>query len=141
MTNSTPPATPYPFARFTEVAKKVLKAAQAESDAASVQYVTTTTLLLGLYGVVDGIASSILRELRAIGAADHDIPMAMKHVIDGSTRWANDESASIGTLHLLLALLSVEGNKAGAWLQSHGVLVDDVRATSARLKAEGVVEA
>jgi ATP-dependent Clp protease ATP-binding subunit ClpA len=122
----------YPFERFTERAKNVLRLAQEEAERSRHSYIGTEHLLLGVLREADGIAAQTLANLgldiirvrqtiEAVLARDERVIMQqiiptsrVKKVIEISFEEARRMGDNyVGTEHLLLGLL-IEGEGIGA---------------------------
>jgi len=148
----------YPFERFTEHAKKVLTLAQEEAYELGHGHIGTEHLLLGLLREGEGLGARALAALgvriRAVRplveevvppAPDEKRPPRQiipttrtKNVIDLALQAAKEQGQqSVGTEHLLLALVT-EGEGLGAVvLRNLGADEHTVRLTVQRLQAEG----
>lgn len=121
------------FERFSVKARKVVVTAQEEARLLKHGYIGTEHILLGLLGVPDSTAAKVLEQLgydketaRADIAAVAEpgtqelsghIPFApsAKKTLDLALREAHQlRHTSIGTEHILLALVAAEGEGAGA---------------------------
>ena len=137
----------YPFERFTEAAKRVLKLAQEEAERSHHSYIGTEHILLGLLRERDTVASVALERI-SVDIADvrrtidtilgtqegtviqQIIPTSrVKTIIEISfaeARRMGDDF--VGTEHLLLGLL-IEGEGIGAHaLNDLGANLENVRA-------------
>ena len=147
----------YPFERFTEHAKKVLTLAQEEAYKLGHGHIGTEHLLLGLLQEGEGLGA---RALAALGvtieavrplveevvppAPDEERPPRQiipttrtKKVIDLALQAAEEQGQqSVGTAHLLLALVT-EGEGLGAIvLRNLGASKETVRRAVQRLQAQ-----
>ncbi len=150
----------YPFERFTEAAKRVLKLAQEEAERSHHSYIGTEHILLGLLRERDAVASvalecinvdiadvrrtidTILGTQEGIGIQQIIPTSRVKTIIEISfaeARRMGDDF--VGTAHLLLGLL-IEGEGIGAHvLNDLGANLENVRAEiDAVRKARSVVE-
>ena len=148
----------YPFERFTEHAKKVLTLAQEEAYKLGHGHIGTEHLLLGLLQEGEGLGARALAALgvtiRAVQplveevvppAPDEERPPRQiipttrtKKVIDLAFQAAEEQGQqSVGTEHLLLAVVT-EGEGLGAIvLRNLGASKETVRQAIQRLHAEG----
>lgn len=134
------------FERFTEKTLKVIMMAQEESRRMDQNFVGTEQILLGLCGEGTGIAARVLRahdirlkDLRATvlgiigkgsGNVSVEIPFTLraKKLLEASWNIARDmEHTYIGTEHLLLGLLEVDGAVAKQVLSKHNVDLEKIR--------------
>ncbi len=137
------------FDRFTTRARHVLELAQGEAVRLNHSYIGTEHLLLGLIGEGGGVAAQVLSELGVemervrsgvefiVGRGDMDVagevgltPRARKAIelaIDEARRLGHHY---VGTEHLLLGLLREGGGIAAAVLESLGLQLDKVRAST-----------
>lgn len=149
----------YPFERFTEASKQALTMAQEESERMRHGYIGTEHLLIALVRQRATVAGEALARL---GVAEGDvrervdeivgsevrvvvtqiIPTARaKKVIQMSFREArNATSTMVWTDHILLALMLEGEGVAAHVLDELGPTIDEVRATSATVRANGVDE-
>jgi len=145
----------YPFARFTEMAKKVLTLAQEEAERSHHSYIGTEHLLLGLLRQEEGVAATALNHLgveiatvrstidSVLGRNQRIIIQQLiptnrvKKVIEISFEEARRMGNNyVGTEHLLLGLL-IEGEGIAAHvLHDLGADLDGVRAEIARISKE-----
>ena len=143
----------YPFERFTEATKRVLKLAQEETERAHNSFIGTEHLLLALLRERDTVASEVLRRLgvdiadaREIigttgGANERIIPTwRVKNVIEISFKEARGMGDGfVGTEHLLLGLL-VEGEGVAAHvLKDLGASLDKVRTEIDTVRRAGTI--
>ena len=148
----------YPFERFTEHAKKVLTLAQEEAHELGHGHIGTEHLLLGLLQEGEGLGARALAALGVtIGAVrplvedvvppapDEERPPRQiipttrtKKVIDLAFQAAEEQGQrSVGTKHLLQALVT-EGEGLGAIvLRNLGANKETVRRAVQRLQQEG----
>ena len=149
----------YPFERFTEQAKQVLTRAQEEAERSHQSYIGTEHMLLGMFQVEKGMAGLILADL---GVEVASVREAIKHILGQNERILIQQivptsrtkrvieiafeearrlgSRSVGTQHLLLALM-IEGDGIAAHvLKDLGVTVGRVREAIAQRSAEGIQE-
>jgi len=135
----------YPYAQFTERARKVLSLAQQEAESSGHRYVGTEHLLLGLLREADGLAAHVLVALGVEQAATRAaiaevlgeprlvvgdvLPTArVKKVIELAFEEARRLGHSyVGTEHLLLGLLIEGEGVAAKVLQGAGVTLERVR--------------
>jgi ATP-dependent Clp protease ATP-binding subunit ClpA len=142
----------YPFERFTERSKVVLRLAQEEAERSHHSYIGTEHLLLGLLRETDGLAAKVLNNLgieisqvrRTIESTltsnervvmQHLIPTSrVKKVIELSFREAEQMGhAYVGTEHVLLGLITEGDGIAAHVLVDLGATEDKVRAEIGRL--------
>lgn len=128
------------FERFSEKAIKVIMLAQEESRRMGHNFVGTEQILLGLSGEGTGIAAKVLRahnvklkDLRATvlgiigkgsGSVSVEIPFTpnAKKLLEAAWNAARDLGHNyVGTEHLLLGLLAVDGGVAKQVLDKHNV--------------------
>ncbi len=128
------------FERFSEKAIKVIMLAQEESRRMGHNFVGTEQILLGLSGEGTGIAAKVLRahnvklkDLRATvlkiigkgsGSVSVEIPFTpnAKKLLESAWNAARDLGHNyIGTEHVLLGLLAVDGGVAKQVLDKHKV--------------------
>lgn len=136
----------YPFERFTLQSRQVLTRAQEEAERSHHSYIDTEHLLLGLFQVQGGMASLILADL---GAEIRSVRETIKKVLGRNERILIQQvvptsrvkrvieiafeearqsgSSSVGTHHLLLALM-IEGEGIAAHVLA------DLRVTEARVR-------
>lgn len=150
----------HPFEHFSDQAKRALTRAQAEAEAAGLSYIGTEQLLLGLIHEPDAIASraltalgvedaaareaiaSILGQTPTMGRQPGIIPTSrVKKVIELAFEEARRlHHSSVGTQHMLMALL-IEGEGVAAQaLSSLGVTLEAVRVEVQRLVDSGAEE-
>jgi ATP-dependent Clp protease ATP-binding subunit ClpA len=134
------------FERFTEKAIKVIMLAQEEARRMGHNFVGTEQILLGLCGEGTGIAARVLRahniklkDLRVtvlgiIGKGSGNVSVQIpftpraKKLLEAGWNIARDlEHNYIGTEHLLLGLLEVEGAVAKQVLSKHNVDLEKIR--------------
>jgi ATP-dependent Clp protease ATP-binding subunit ClpC len=134
------------FERFTERAKQVVVLAQDEARELRHNYIGTEHILLGLLREEDGLAARVLESLgvtlegaraqvaRIIGPGDEpstgEIPFTprAKKALELSLREAMSLGhGSIGTEHILLGLVRVEGGVAAQVLGSFDVDAEKIR--------------
>jgi ATP-dependent Clp protease ATP-binding subunit ClpA len=143
----------YPFERFTEASKRVLKLAQEETERTHNSFIGTEHLLLALLRERDTVAGEALRRLcvdiadarEIIGttgaASERIIPTwRVKNVIEMSFKEARVMGDGfVGTEHLLLGLL-VEGEGIAAHvLQDLGASLDKVRTEIDAVRKAGTI--
>lgn len=128
------------FERFSEKAIKVIMLAQEESRRMGHNFVGTEQILLGLSGEGTGIAAKVLRahnvklkDLRATvlviigrgsGSVSVEIPFTprAKKLLEAAWNAARDLGHNyVGTEHVLLGLLAVDGGVAKQVLDKHKV--------------------
>jgi ATP-dependent Clp protease ATP-binding subunit ClpC len=130
---------------LTDRARRVLERAREEQRRLGHPRLAAEHILLGLLADRRGLSAFVLRELgvketdlsRRAGAelegAAPDPVIGEDAVIQAARRWAGElQQVSVGTEHLLLALIGV-GGAAGRWLQDAGVREAEARATTVRL--------
>jgi ATP-dependent Clp protease ATP-binding subunit ClpC len=139
--------------RFTERAHQVYFSAREEAVSLGHGQVTPEHLLLRLTRWPDSTAARVLRDLGVEPAAvgdelrsrmvprhdelPEDLPYSpAAREVTGLAYEAAD-GVEIGTEHLLLVLLQVEGNLANELLSASGVGLQQARATIAQLPAKG----
>jgi hypothetical protein len=133
------------FERFTERARRVIFFARYEASVYGSTYIDTEHLLLGWLREDQGLAKTVfarnsLAEIRAEidGHLTRKVPIPTsveiplsaesKRVLNLATKESeNLGSSHIGTEHLLLGMLAVEGSVAAHILQEQGVTAADVR--------------
>ncbi len=134
------------FERFTEKAIKVIMLAQEEARRMGHNFVGTEQILLGLCGEGTGIAARVLRAhniklkdlrvtvLAIIGKGSGNVsvqipftPRAKKLLETGWNIARDMEHTCIGTEHLLLGLLEVDGAVAKQVLGKHNVDLEKIR--------------
>jgi len=134
------------FERFSEKAIKVIMLAQEESRRMGHNFVGTEQILLGLSGEGTGIAAKVLRahnvklkDLRATvlkiigkgsGSVSVEIPFTpnAKKLLESAWNAARDLGHNyIGTEHVLLGLLAIDGGVAKQVLDKHKVDLAKVR--------------
>jgi excisionase family DNA binding protein len=143
------------FDRFTERCRKALNLAQEEAQRFNHNYIGTEHLLLGLVGVGDGIAASVLNNL---GVTLDQVRSAVEFIIGRGDRitlgeigltprakkvieLAVDEAQRlghhyIGTEHLLLGLAREGEGIAAGVLESLGVSLEKSRRETIRVLTE-----
>ena len=136
----------HPFDRFTPNAKLALQLAEQEAKTMKAQYIGTEHLLLGLLGIPKSLGFSILTGagvtqenvrilLKARREDDaesqnvrHGLSLSLNTVIEQSVLIAHKfRHASIGTEHLLYALIATGKNAATALLESMQINPDDLK--------------
>lgn len=152
-------ATSFPFARFSEEAKQALARAQDEAARSHHSYIGTEHLLLGLFQVEGAMAPRILADLgveirtvrdkieEILGRNERIVVQQIiptsrtKRVIEFAFEASRQmRSPSVGTHHLLLALLMEGEGIAARILDDLGVTVRRIRETIGRLSAAGMQE-
>jgi ATP-dependent Clp protease ATP-binding subunit ClpA len=146
----------YPFERFSERAKNVLRLAQEEAERSHKNYIGTEHLLLGLLRESDGLAATVLSSLGIeIGKVRQTIESVLsrndriiiqqiiptsrvKKVIEISFDEARRMGRNhVGTEHMLLGLL-IESDGIGAHvLADLGATLEMVRSEIERLSPAG----
>ncbi len=144
------------FEKFTERARKVLSLAQEEAQRFNHNYIGTEHILLGLVREGDGVAAKVLSNL---GVELNAVRAAVEHIIGKGDRivlgevgltprakkvveLAVDEARRlnhhyIGTEHLLLGLIREGEGIAAGVLESLGVNLEKVRATTIDVLSQG----
>lgn len=140
------------FERFTDRARKVLALAQREAKKFNHEYVGTEHILLGLIEEGSGVASNVLRnagikldEIREsvknrlivgpemvslTSSLIHKLPFTINanKVLDEAVEASRDMNHSyVGTEHILLGILRVEGCIAAEVLANAKVTVEEIR--------------
>jgi len=136
------------FDRFTEESRLAMGSAHDEAARMSHDYIGTEHMLLGLVATEGSAAREVLGEKgltleKARREAEHVSPAhrgavrprqmpfsargkeALEHAVEEASRAGHDY---VGTGHLLLGLLGVEGSEAAAILGEFLIRADDVRA-------------
>jgi ATP-dependent Clp protease ATP-binding subunit ClpC len=134
-----------PGPRLTDRAKRVVQRARDEQQRLGHPRLSAEHILVGLLGDRRGMSGFVLRELgvkeaELAGKVRAELERAApgpvveeETVLRAARRWAADlKQVSVGTEHLLLALIS-SGGGAGRWLQDAGVQEAQARATTERL--------
>lgn len=136
----------HPFDRFTQNAKLALQLAEQEAKNMKSQYIGTEHLLLGLLGIPKSLGFSILTGagvthenvrilLKAEKTTDdegqnvkHGLSLSLNTVIEQSVMIAHKfRHGSIGTEHLLYALISNGKNAAVNLLESMQINPEDLK--------------
>jgi ATP-dependent Clp protease ATP-binding subunit ClpC len=136
----------HPFDRFTPNAKLALQLAEQEAKNMKSQYIGTEHLLLGLLGIPKSLGFSILTGagvthenvrilLKAQKSSDdegqnvkHGLSLSLNTVIEQSVMIAHKfRHGSIGTEHLLYALISNGRNAATTLLESMQINPEDLK--------------
>ena len=150
----------YPFERFTDAAKAVLRSAQEESARSGHSYIGTEHLLLGLMGVEEGVAA---KALASLGIEQGQVRTTIASVLGGNERiviqqiiptsrvkkvieLAFGESlrggrAHVGTGQLLLALVMEGEGIAAHVLKDLGADYTKVANAVAAVEGKGAGEA
>ena len=135
------------FERFTDRARKVMALANQEAQRFGHEYIGTEHILLGLVKEGSGVGANALKNLgvnlgNAVPEVDklapHGPPTPVigklpqtpqaKKVIEHAIEEARALNCHyVGTEHLLLALLRVEGDVAAVVLTNFGLKLDTVR--------------
>lgn len=146
------------FERYTESARRVLFFARSEASMKGSPGIESEHLLAGLLREDQGVVPRVLRESnveRESLQQDYErravfveqVPMSREIPFSRATQAVLQLTVQeadglrhgyIGPEHLLLALLRQEGTIAGSILASHGLRVNQVRETVARVLAEPV---
>ena len=148
----------YPFERLTEASKSVLILAQEESEHMSLGYIGSELLLLALLRQRGSVAGETLAR---IGLAENEVRRRVeevmspntvsgpihptprtKKVIEMSFREARSAgSETVGTDHILLALIDEGEGIAAHLLRELGASAEVVRRTVDAVRVEGLDEA
>ena len=135
------------YERFTERVRKVMALANQEAQRFGHEYIGTEHILLGLVEEGSGVGANVLTKLGVnLGNAKPEVDKLASHgpakavigklphtaqakkVIEYAIGEARDLNCHyVGTEHLLLGLLRVEGDVAAVVLTNFGLKVDTVR--------------
>ena len=140
--------------RFTQRARRVLSLAHAEAERTRQPFIDTEHLLIGLIEEEGGVAGRVLREmglevervreiinrLKGVGATPPSEKIELSSATEQTLEQAVEEArrlghAYIGTEHLLLALLHIEGTALEA-LRRLGATPDEIRRQTRRILQE-----
>ncbi len=140
--------------RFTQRARRVLSLAHAEAERTGQHFIDTEHLLIGLIEEQGGVAGRVLREmglevervrevinrLKGVGATPPGAKIELSNATEQVLEQAVEEArrlghAYIGTEHLLLALVQIEGT-ALETLRRLGATPDEVRRQTRRILQE-----
>jgi ATP-dependent Clp protease ATP-binding subunit ClpA len=150
---------PNKMERFTQRARRVLSLAQEAAERLEHRYIGTEHLLLGLMRADGGIAARVLRDLdvgpRRVeglakeaykgGVREPDTPIELssdtKKALELSVEEARRlQSETIGTEHLLLALVRVEDCAGVQLLSQLGISVEEIRDRTHQMLQESQVQ-